>query len=360
MHGLERDAGAGDALELASRLCGLHAQLMSSAELTLWARVADLEQGWLDRALWDDRTLVKTWAMRGTLHLLPTAEMPLWHAALATYSHFEKDAWLRAFGVTSAQLDALLEAVSDVVAAGAVTRAELADAVARRTRSKSLGDKVLESWGAVLKPAAFRGALVFAPNAGRNVRFVHPRTWLGDARSAPPDDPLVEVARRYLAAYGPATREDLARWWAGVTPARAGALIAALGDDVAEVDVDGTRAWMLAADVRLAAGAPPRRDVRLLPAFDQFVVAAPRATPPLAPPGLEGRVFRPQGWISAVVLVGGAVAGVWRHERKGRRVVVRIEPFSTVSRAVRHAAEDEAERLAAFVGGVLELAWGRV
>ena len=67
---------------VASRLCGVHAQLMGSAELTLWARLEALDPGAVAAALWEDRTLVKTWAMRGTLHLLPAGELGLWLAGL--------------------------------------------------------------------------------------------------------------------------------------------------------------------------------------------------------------------------------------------------------------------------------------
>ena len=70
-HHLDRRAPAGSLFAVASRLCGLHAQLISSAELTVWARVEDLDRQAVQRALWEHRTLVKTWAMRGTLHLLP-------------------------------------------------------------------------------------------------------------------------------------------------------------------------------------------------------------------------------------------------------------------------------------------------
>jgi hypothetical protein len=83
-HHLDQRAPAGSLLAVASRLCGLHAQVMSSAELTVWARVEGLDREAVRRALWEDRTLVKTWAMRGTLHLLPASELPLWHAALGT------------------------------------------------------------------------------------------------------------------------------------------------------------------------------------------------------------------------------------------------------------------------------------
>src|ERR1044071_9891680 len=89
---LDRRAPAGSMLAVASRLRGLHAQLMSPAELAVWARVDDLDRGDVRRALWDDRTLVKTWAMRGTLHLLPAGELPLWHAALSTSPRYLRPA----------------------------------------------------------------------------------------------------------------------------------------------------------------------------------------------------------------------------------------------------------------------------
>jgi hypothetical protein len=79
---LDRRAPRDEALNVVREICGLHAQVMSSAELTLWARVEDLEPGAVQEALWERRTLAKTWAMRGTLHLLPAEELPLWVGAL--------------------------------------------------------------------------------------------------------------------------------------------------------------------------------------------------------------------------------------------------------------------------------------
>ncbi|PSL57904.1 winged helix DNA-binding protein [Saccharothrix carnea] len=87
-HGLDVRRPAGEALEVVSRLCGLHAQLMSSAGATLRARVDGLPDDAVEQALWTDRALVKTWSMRGTLHLLPAAEYPLWQAGFATYRHY--------------------------------------------------------------------------------------------------------------------------------------------------------------------------------------------------------------------------------------------------------------------------------
>ena len=158
-HGLAERAPAGELLAVTSRLCGVHAQLMGSAELTLWARLDELPPDAVERALWEDRTLVKTWAMRGTLHLLPAGELGLWLAGLGTYRHYLKPAWIRAFDITEPQLLALIDAVGEALGGAPLTRAELADAVVARLGDEGLREKLHQGFGAYLKPAAFRGRL---------------------------------------------------------------------------------------------------------------------------------------------------------------------------------------------------------
>jgi hypothetical protein len=341
---------------------------MSSAELTLAARVEGLEPGDVGRALWEERSLVKTWAMRGTLHLLPAAEFPLWQAALSTRRTWVAGAWQRAF-VPLAELERLNDAVAQALDGTLLTREELADRVGELTGSVELGDKLRESWGALLKPAAALGRLCFAPNKGQQVRFTRPDTWLGGWTDHDPDRAVAQVTRRFLAASGPVTREDFARWWGIPSPARGRRLLEGLGEEVARVEVGGTAAYALAADLprltraggrggRARPGADGPRTVRLLPAFDQYVITATLQAERLMPGPFKDRVYRPQGWLSPVLLVGGRMDGTWRQETKGRRVQVTIEPFTGPPAPwIRRAAEAEAERLAAFAGGELELRW---
>jgi hypothetical protein len=340
-------------------VCGLHAQVLSSAELALWARVEGIEAGTVERALWEERSLVKTWAMRGTLHLLPAAELPRWIAALRVLGpRHHAPSWLRYYGLTRAEADAMLAAIPRALDGRSLTRQELADAVAELTGAAHLGEKLRESWGALLKPAALKGDLCFAPGDGPTVRFARPDRWLPERSPEEPDDAIGEIVRRYLAAYGPATREEFARWLGAASPAKAGALLERLGDEVTQVKVEGRGAWLLADHVAEVEAASPAGTVRLLPAFDHYVVAAPRDVPAVLPAAFKSRVYRPQGWLSAVLLVDGRIDGVWRHERTGGRLVVRIEPFGEVPGRVRRAAQAEAERLAAFVGGELDVNWG--
>ncbi len=356
--GLAERAPRGAMLKMVAALCGVHAQVMSSAELTLWARVEGLAPGEVGRALWEERTLVKTWTMRGTLHLLPAAELPLWVAARGVVKPgYEQGAWLRGFGLTRDEAEAMLAAIPRALDGRTLTREELADAVAELTGVGHLGEKLRDGFGAMLKPAAARGDLCFAPSLGPNVRFARPDQWLGPWDPIATEEAVREVVRRFLAAYGPATREEFARWFGLTSPARAGKLIEGLGDEVVPVEVEGVRSWLLAADVAEARGAEPAGVVRLLPAFDQYVVAAPRDREAVLPAASKGRVYRPQGWLSPVLLVDGRIEGVWRHERAGDRLAVRLAPFGEVPAWVRRGAEAEAERLAGFVGGRAEVSW---
>jgi hypothetical protein len=333
---------------------------MSSAELTLWARVEGLDRHAVQRALWKDRTLVKIWAMRGTLHLLPADELSVWHSALSISPRYLKPKlWQKYFGITLEQLDQMTEAVATALDGRLMTREELGREVERLTGIRGCGDTIAESsWGTVLRPAAFRGYLCFGPSLGQRVRFTRPDTWL--AKAMPKLDPhtaTAAVTRGFLAAYGPATYHDLARWWNGGGVSTARQWIASLGDEVLPVELDGQKVWMLAADARKARELPPIRSVRLLPAFDQYVVAASYHAASLLPADLRQRVYRPQGWLSPVLLVNGRMLGVWRHEIKGSRVDIIIEPFVPIPAWARNAAEQEAERLAAFLGCTLQFAW---
>ena len=362
---LDRRAPAGGALAVASRLCGLHAQVMSSAELTLWARVEDLDRGTVERALWKQRSLVKMWAMRGTLHLLPAAELALWHAGLGMNPRYLRErVWKKYFGLSLADLDRVTEMIATVLDGRLVTREDLAREVGRLSGSASLGAKIAESsWGTVLRPASFSGRLCFGPSLGQRVRFTRPDTWLTGKQARAlgqkidPQAATAEITRRFLAVYGPATYHDLARWWGGGGVATARRWVAALGDEVSAVDLEGTRAWMLSADAREVRAISPGRSVRLLPAFDQYVVGASRHAEHLLPGDLRARVYRAQGWLSPVLLVNGLMHGVWRHEVKGSRVEVVIQPFVQIPAWVRRGAEQEAERLARFLGCALQLAW---
>jgi hypothetical protein len=105
----------------------------------------------------------------------------------------------------------MLAAIAQALDDRMLTRGELVCEVGRRLGSERLGGKLRDGFGALLKPSAFRGDLLFAPSVGRNVRFARPARWLPEWEPAETEVAVREVTRRYLAAYGPATREEFAR-----------------------------------------------------------------------------------------------------------------------------------------------------
>lgn len=347
-HHLIRRAAPSDLLRVVGDICGLHAQLTSSTELSLWARIDNLDPGAVHEALWHDRTLVKLWAMRGTLHLLPAHELGIWLSALGTFTKYGN--------VGNPEIDELSTALGHSLHGRLLTREELACAVEQATASPTYGEWVRFSWGSYMKAASFRGLICFAPTTGGNVRFTHPATWVpGEIDTADPTEALRQVTRRFLAAYGPATAADLGLWWGGTGPAPGRRMIASLGEEAIEVDVEGHRALVLTQDVEEIAATASPNTARLLPAFDPWVVGASRTAAALLDPVHKSRVFRPQGWISPVILVNGRIAGVWKQTRKGRRLLVELTPFAKLPTWTRPQIEAEANRLATFLDSQLEL-----
>lgn len=341
-----------DFVKAVTRTGGIQAQVMSAAELALWARVNGLSPQDVRAALWQERTLVKTWAMRGTLHLIAASDLPLYVAARRM--HADRN-WLKYFtyyGITPAQYEAFLVAVPQVLGREPMTREELAIAVARHIGAPKLGKRLLaSSWGSLWKPSALRGDLCFGPNRGRSVTFVRPSAWLGGTgQSVEPHLALQEMARRYLRAYGPATPEDFARWWDGgarIVPARK--LFQSIEDELEAVKIEGQQTLALRVTLESLQGLEVSGSVNLLPLFDAYVLGLGREVAPLLPKAYKSQVFRPQGWISAVVLVDGYMKGVWEYNIRRSQTIVKAHLFASPTASIQKGIEAEVERLSAFL-----------
>lgn len=206
-----------DLLAVVARLGGIQAQVASAAELVLWARVNDVTSTDIQRLLWEERKLVKTWAMRGTLHWLARAEFADFVTASAAITGKRPPSYYIYHKVTPAELEAIIATIPVVLSANPITREQMAAAVAERTSNPNLHTVLLSGWGALLKPSARRGDICFGPSQGQNVTFVRPEAWLGDPAlmlsnsGREPLDALRVRARRFLSTYGPATLDEFAR-----------------------------------------------------------------------------------------------------------------------------------------------------
>jgi Winged helix DNA-binding domain len=356
-HGLTEPLGS--LPEAAAAMAGVHAQVMSAAEFSLALRVAGTTRADVDAALWQERSLVKTFGPRGTVHLLPTVDLPWWTVALGSLPAASGHA--PGVRLDDEQTDAVVAALDATLREGDRTTEELDEYVAEACGSWAAAETMpafgtfWPRWRQALRAAATRGVLCFGPNRGRKVAYASPSRWLPGMMLPDPDVAQQRLLAAYLASYGPATPAHLAKWLA-TSPAWTARLFDSA--DLDEVVLDGAPAWVVRGDTDFAA--PDAPAVRLLPYFDAFGVGSqPRA---LMFPGraAERALAGSQAGNFPLLLLDGVVGGVWHLKRSGRKAVITVEPLGRL--ANRHAAalDVEVERVGAIVDARAELVVGPV
>jgi hypothetical protein len=317
----------------------LQAQDNLAARLGIRARASGVTDADVARAIETQRTIVRTWLMRGTIHLVAAADLR-WLVRLlgpAIVGRF-RTRW-RQLGLTDAVLDRCVEALPALLADGPRDRHEIRAGLAERGITYETGDPQAHTHALVYASAI--GLVCRGPDRGRHSTFVLVADWLPQAPAGPSgDEALAELARRYFAAHSPATAGDFATW-SGLA---ARAAVALIRDELEPVDVDGRPGFRLGA-------AAPAQGVRLLPAFDNYLVGY-RDRTAILDPALHRRIYD-GGMIRPAVVVDGVVVGSWTLDRaKGH---VRVLPFRELGAAERHAVQAEVGDIGRFLGRELTL-----
>jgi hypothetical protein len=326
---LDERAQHDELLDVARATLGVHAQLMTGAELALSARVDGVTRDEVRELLWERRALVKGNTIRGTLHLHPADDFALWKSLGS--SRWREQRWLDWQELTLADAEFLREAVLDVLGEPR-TREEIGTAI-----GGTFGDRIAaDSWGHLLAPAA--GELCHGPPRGRRVTFVRCDRWIADWQLSDRDGALRELVHRYVETYGPVRRDELEHWLAFKLPTDA-------LDDLEEVDVEGVRTYTSPGTV--FPDAEPA-GVRLLSHYDVYVIAChPREH---LIPAQKERIFLRGAGPNPALLVDGRVAGVWSRTLHGKRMEIQVEPFGRLTSEQRRALADDAARVARTYG----------
>lgn len=335
-------------VETVRALCGVQAQVPSWADLGLALRRQAHQPGEVRQAL-AERRLIRTWAMRGTLHLLDPGDAGAYLALVASARRWERPAWQRAFGVTPAQMQELAEAAGEALRGRVLEREELIEEIAARTGKRDLEAQLRSGWGAVLKPLAWMGQLCNGPSRGGRVTFTHPETWLPSWGGLPTTGDAAQlVIRAYLRAYGPATMKAFDAWLTRgrSTKAQIRRWLESVEDRLVTVEVDGHEGYARAEDLDELLATRPTQAVRMLAGFDQYLLGPGTGDTSIVPAQRRKQVSRTAGWISPVVLDRGRVAGVWDLDGDLLTVTLFAPPTSPASRLLR----SEADRVAAALG----------
>ncbi len=284
---------------------------------------------------YDAGTLVRSWPMRGTLHTVAADDLG-WLATLATERPRKAAARRRAqLGLTPAQVTAAHEVIERVARTGIVREGLLA-----AFREAGLPTDAGRGYHLIVELAQ-AGALCLGPMLDGDQAFVLTRTWIDRAPGPQGEEAVAQLALRYMHGHGPATDADLARW-AGLPLGAVRRGLAAVGGELARIDVDGTPHWLdPSLPDRLAEHRASARGVHLLPGFDEMVLGyadrsatVPREHEERIVPGGNG-VFR------GTVLVDGVAVATWRRGRRG----VDVEPFEPLDASLRSRIGAAVERL---------------
>jgi hypothetical protein len=337
-------------------VAGIQAQVMSAAELSLWTRRRETRRADVQATLWQRRELVKTTCMRMTLHLIPARDFSMYITAMKPSSMAHVHRLLTRIGAGPKHVDTMITTVMDALADGPKTQQDLL-ARAKQKAERGMRLWLKYAWSA-MRPAILEGLICYGPPRGAEATFVRVDQWLPKQKAMKMADARGELAARFLTAFGPATPRDFSKW-SGIKANDAQSAFDSIRDDLVQVSVERGPGWMLRRDLPALTESSVDNAPRLLPAFDTFLLAH-AAKDHLIEPSFYKRVYRNQGWLSPVVLVGGRIAAVWFLEERAKAYTVDVRPFLPLDKRVRSGIEQEAQALGCFLGARCDVQFGAV
>lgn len=340
---LDRPARLSHPADVVGEAGFIQAQDPNAARLGVRARSRGISATDVDAAR-ADRSLMRGWAMRGTLHLFP-AEDTAWLMSLFS----EREArWARnriteLMGLDRREQDRAVERVRRLLEAREepVARVEV---VAELERAGY--DVASNAIHHLSRLAVLEGVALLGPDAGTRTTYVSARAWLGDRDDPPPrETAMEELARRHLAAFAPADERDLSAW-SGLGLRECRDAMNRLGTELTEVRVADERKWILA-------GSPPRAPrrplVRMLGAFDNHLMG--HGNRDIAVPAAHlKRVWPGAGIVNATVLVDGIAAATWKTQRAAGRIRIEVAPFTKLDGGAWGRVEREVADVGRFEG----------
>ncbi|MEO7003376.1 MAG: winged helix DNA-binding domain-containing protein [Ktedonobacterales bacterium] len=353
------------AYEALRRVTALQAQDTPAARLAVRPRSMAVTAADVTRACNEERAIVRTWAMRGTLHMLPVEDVRWMVALLGPIFTARYHSRRLELGLDAALCARTMSLLREILAEhGGCTRGDLIHALT----NKGLAiDPSSQAPAHLVMYAAMQGVICRgAEHSEDEPTYVLLDEWVGQrGGQRAPDDALAELARRYIRAYGPADADDFAAW-AGIplTTARRGVQL--ITGELIPVTIAGEPAWMLPDSGQDSADDQTQAPcVRLLPAFDAWLLGYRRRDFTL-PPRFARTIQAGGGWIHPVVVVDGIVVGAWRLQRRtgpsrpahrdpGEHLSVSVQPFEPLDPALLPALEAQALDIGRFLNASAQL-----
>jgi uncharacterized protein YcaQ len=357
-HHLFQKAKKQNLVNIVDDICGLHAQAAMTPYLSLWNRVEDFEDSLLDKALYRDKTLVKVWCMRGTLHVIPSLDLPVYNKALRTMWFEHHGRYMRApeYPPKEERKKVIYPKIVQALTEKPLKRKELNAKVQAILKDDSKPyQRLFSGWGGILKETAYEGLTVHAEPCEREACFARVDKWLPKIRldNVSEEEAQEKLLIKYLSSYGPATAQDFCLW-SGLMAGDARKAIEKVKDLLLEeVEIEGAKGLflLLKQDLKLldSISLDEKALPRLLPKFDSYVLGHKDRTR-IIDDEHKKHVFRKAGDIAATLLIDGRIMGTWTHKRGKNSVAITITPFHRLDKDELRLIEEEARKLGQFMG----------
>ena len=308
-------------------MVGLQAHDPSAASLQARARSAGLAREDVHEALYGQRSIVRAWCMRGTLHLVHADDLR-WIVSLLGERFIKAGVRRRGeLGLDDRSTERGVRVIVDALSRnGPLSRNMLFEHLAAEGIPHE-GQAGIH----LVRTAGLAGHLCYGPEQDGQETFVLVDDWIKGGRPLSDKDAAVELARRYVSAYGPATPHDFA-WWSGLDLKRAETAFSGIADRLAQVDVAGVAMWMLTSRLEADDDPPRRKDIVLLPRFDPYLLGY-RDRALVLDTGFDREVNAGGGIIRPVVVAGGRVAATWSMAHGKDGLIVSVKPLVGLSRS---------------------------
>lgn len=331
-------------VEVVRALGAVQAQDYASALWAIGARLPGSTQTDVARALAEHR-IVRTWAMRGTIHFL-AAEDVRWMLQLLAprvlSGSASRDRQLEIDASTYTRSRKLLE---ESLRGGKQMQRDEAYAVLERGKISAEGQRGYH----ILRNLGLEGVICFGQHEGKQPTFALLDEWLPDSRKLPRTDSLAELALRYFNSRGPATVQDLANWSKlSLADARVGLESAA--PELQRFAQAGETYWMS----KKLAGQAEVTDALLLPAFDEYLLGYKKRSAVLAAEHANKVVPGGNGMFLPMMVLNGNIVGTWKRTLKKKSVHIDYAPFGKLKKSNLVAFDVAAQRYGEFLGLMVE------
>jgi len=339
---IHRPTSARDPAEIARSIAGAQSQDVYAGPQTFRSRSRTLTADDIRRARTEERSLLRTWVMRTTIHLIPTDDsgwwLPLYEPGIERWSRRRLDQ----LGLPTAKQDKALRVAGRVLAdEGPLTRSEV------RERIEAAGIELNTQTGMhIALTAVVSGIACLGPDKGKSTCLIRREDWLEPAPRFDRGNALAELGRRYIRAFAPSTERDFA-YWSGLPLRDVRAALESISEEIQEVRVG--EETMLAPRGGLPR-LPGTGQVRMLGNFDTYLL------------GWKDREFSVSGehathvkeggggWIRPVIVEDGIVIGGWRSSRKGGRLEIALNLPKNERKRLEKKIDAELTDLARFEG----------